>query len=33
MFDSLVNVTDPTAHMGQRRGVLSGGSVSPATGS
>ncbi|MCF7983060.1 MAG: conjugal transfer protein TraH [Thiohalocapsa sp.] len=27
MFDSLVNVTDPTAHMGQRRGVLSGGSV------
>lgn len=27
MFDSLVNVTAPTAHMGQRRGVLSGGSV------
>jgi len=27
MFDSLVNVTGPTAHMGQRRGVLSGGSV------
>ena len=27
LFDSLVNVTDPTAHWGQRRGVLSGGSV------
>ena len=27
MFNSLVNVTDPTAHLGQRRGVLSGGSV------
>jgi conjugative transfer pilus assembly protein TraH len=27
MFDSLLNVTAPTAHMGQRRGVLSGGSV------
>jgi conjugative transfer pilus assembly protein TraH len=27
MFDSLVNVTDPTAHLGQRRGVLAGGSV------
>jgi hypothetical protein len=27
MFGSLVNVTNPTAHPGQRRGVLSGGSV------
>ncbi len=27
MFNSLVNVTDPTAHLGQRRGVLAGGSV------
>jgi hypothetical protein len=27
MFGSLVNVTNPTAHLGQRRGVLSGGSV------
>jgi conjugative transfer pilus assembly protein TraH len=27
LFGSLVNVTDPTAHWGQRRGVLSGGSV------
>lgn len=27
MFDSLVNVTSPTAHMGQRRGVLDAGSV------
>lgn len=27
LFGSLVNVTAPTAHWGQRRGVLSGGSV------
>ncbi|MFE8033010.1 conjugal transfer protein TraH [Thiohalocapsa marina] len=27
MFDGLLNVTEPTAHMGQRRGVLAGGSV------
>ncbi|NEX19884.1 conjugal transfer protein TraH [Thiorhodococcus mannitoliphagus] len=27
MFGTLVNVTEPTAHMGQRRGVLSAGSV------
>ena len=27
MFDTLINVTDPTAHLGQRRGVLDGGSV------
>lgn len=27
MFDSMSNVTHPTAQMGQRRGVLSGGSV------
>jgi conjugative transfer pilus assembly protein TraH len=27
MFESMVNISDPTAHMGQRRGVLSGGSV------
>ncbi|MCK7472115.1 MAG: conjugal transfer protein TraH [Desulfomicrobium escambiense] len=27
MFGALVNVTEPTAHLGQRRGVLSAGSV------
>lgn len=27
MFDSMSNVTHPTAQMGQRRGILSGGSV------
>lgn len=27
MFDTLINVTEPTAHLGQRRGVLDGGSV------
>lgn len=27
LFDALVNVTQPTAHLGQRRGVLSAGSV------
>ena len=27
MFGALVNVSEPTAHMGQRRGVLSGGSI------
>ncbi len=27
MFGTLVNVTEPTVHMGQRRGVLSAGSV------
>ena len=27
MFGTLVNVTEPTAHLGQRRGVLSAGSV------
>ena len=27
LFGTLVNVTDPSAHLGQRRGVLSGGSI------
>ena len=27
MFDSMVNLTNPSAHMGQRRGAFSGGSV------
>lgn len=27
MFDSLINVTAPTAHMGQRRGVIGGGNL------
>jgi conjugative transfer pilus assembly protein TraH len=27
MFDSLINVTEPTAHLGQRRGAFDGGSV------
>ena len=27
MFDSLINVTSPTAHMGQRRGVIGGGNL------
>ena len=27
LFGTLVNVTDPSAHLGQRRGVLSGGSL------
>jgi conjugative transfer pilus assembly protein TraH len=27
LFDTLVNVTEPTAHLGQRRGVVTGGSV------
>ncbi len=27
MFDTMLNYTEPTAHLGQRRGVLTGGSV------
>jgi conjugative transfer pilus assembly protein TraH len=27
MFDTLVNVTEPTAHFGQRRGAITGGSL------
>ena len=27
MFDTMLNYTAPTAHLGQRRGVLTGGSV------
>ena len=27
MFDTMLNHTAPTAHLGQRRGVLTGGSV------
>jgi len=27
MFDTMLNYTEPTAHLGQRRGVLTGGSI------
>jgi conjugative transfer pilus assembly protein TraH len=27
MFDTMLNYTEPTAHLGQRRGVLTGGSL------